>query len=161
MTVEIRKTRNEPTPVTGNPDDPSRSGDAAFDELMQALRRPHIVLGHAAEPDVAARCEMADWEAISVALRIALDHYGIPAIDVLAMLRLAGEFMRHHEICLDGYPWVCTQRDEEGFWVCYRIHTSLNCRHLVTWEDRFDDLLDSRGIELEGFRLQFASAGPR
>ncbi|WP_431288369.1 hypothetical protein [Roseateles chitinivorans] len=150
MTVDIRKTCDE-----------SSIDHDAVEELMAALRRPHTVFGSAADPDVFARCEMADWDAISAALKSALDQYDVSATDVLAMLRLAGEFMRHHEIYLDGYPWVCTQRDEEGFWVCYRIHTSLGYRHLVTWEDRFDDLLDSRGIDLEGFRLQFASAGPR
>ena len=161
MTVEIRNARSEPCPVACDPADHLRSNKAAVDELMQALRHPHTVFGSAAEPDVGARCEMADWDAICAALKSALDHYGTSATDVLAMLRLAGEFLRHHEIRLDGYPWVCVQRDEEGFWVCYRIHTSLSHRHLVTWEDRFDDLLDSRGLDLDGFRLQFASVGPR
>jgi hypothetical protein len=161
MTVEIRKTRSEPFTETCEPADAARAHDGTFDGLMRVLRHPHHVFGAAAEPDVVARCELEDWEAIGAVLKKALDQHGASATDAMEMLRLAGEFLRHQDIRLDGSPWLCTHRDDEGFWICYRVHTSLSHRHLVTWEERLDDLLDSRGIDIHCFRLQFASAGPR
>lgn len=161
MTVEIDSAQTESASQTSLDLVGPVSGSDPFAELMRALRLPHLVFGTAVSPDIAAQCEMADWEQIGATLKETLERQTITSADVTAVLRLAGEFFRNHGIRLDGSPWLCTVRDDEGPWVRYDLHTSLSPRHLHVWEERLADVLESRGLELDGFRLRLDSAGPR
>lgn len=132
-----------------------------FDLLVQALRYPQVVFGDSAEPDLIARCEMADWQASAASLRQVLRQHGVPPAEALAMLRLAGEFLQLHRIRLQGSPWLCTFETDEGAWIRYDIHTSLDPAHVSTWDDRFDDVLMKRRLDRDRFYLRLLSSGPR
>ena len=70
---------------------PSGHQDPAdFEALVHALQHPHLVFGDAADPDLVARCELADWEGSAAALKRVLQRSGLTAANALQLLRLAG-----------------------------------------------------------------------
>ncbi|WP_431100659.1 hypothetical protein [Roseateles noduli] len=138
----------------------ARSSEAGFEDLIHALRHPHLVFGEAAGPDLVATCALADWEASSAALKRVLEHGGQSAGDALMALRLAGEFTRQHRIQLEGSPWLCVFEMDDEPWARYDIHTSLSNRAATIWDNRFDDILRKSKLERESFYLRFTDGGP-
>lgn len=138
----------------------ARSPEACFEDLINALRHPHLVFGEAAGPDLVANCALADWESSSAALKRVLDHSGQSAGDALMALRLAGQFTRQHRIQLDGSPWLCVFEMDDDPWARYDIHTSLSNQAATIWDNRFDDILRTSKLERESFYLRFTDSGP-
>ena len=140
---------------------PAHQDPADFEALVDALQHPHLVFGDAADPDLVARCELADWEGSAAALKRVLQRSGLTAANALQLLRLAGDFTRLHHIRLDGAPWFCTFEMDDDCWVRYDVHTCLDYDHASIWDSRYDDLLTKHKLDRERFYLRFLDSGPR
>ncbi|WP_148661705.1 hypothetical protein [Roseateles chitosanitabidus] len=134
---------------------------ASFEELLLNLQHPHLAFGDAADADLVARCEMADWQACAEAMRRVLRRSGLSAEHALKLLKLAGDFTRLHHIRLQGAPWLCTFEMDDDFWIRYDVHTCLDYDHVTIWDNRFDDLLTKHQLNRERFFLRFLDGGPR
>ena len=159
MTVMVTQARAEPHRMVPAPGIGSMAEEASLDELIGALRNPSVVFGDAATPGMRATCEMADWAASAAALKRILAVHGTPPADMLAALRLAGEFARKHGLRLYGSPWFCTF-DVDGMWARYDIHTTLEWQEAISWDDRFMDVLVAQRMDRGSFHLQFSGRGP-
>jgi hypothetical protein len=146
------------TPSSACQTDPAAAD--SFEHLIHALRHPQALFDDMADPQLFTRCEMADWDATTAAMRQILDRYGVTPAQVLAKLRLAAEFMRHHEIPLEGSPWLCTHHDECDIWARFDIHTALIGPDIAVWQDRFDDVVANRDLRVECFQIWLLSRGP-
>lgn len=133
----------------------------SFESLIHALRHPRALFADMADPELLTRCEMADWDAIAATIKQVLDRYGVAPALVMEKLRLAAEFMRHHDIPLEGAPWLCTHHDECDVWARFDIHTALIGPDISVWQDRFDDVLANRDVRVECFQIWLLSRGPR
>ena len=133
----------------------------SFESLIHALRHPRALFADMADPELLTRCEMADWDAIAATIKQILDRYGVAPALVMEKLRLAAEFMRHHDIPLEGAPWLCTHHDECDVWARFDIHTALIGPDISVWQDRFDDVLANRDVRVECFQIWLLSRGPR
>lgn len=132
----------------------------SFESLIHALRHPRALFADMADPELLTRCEMADWDAIAATIKQVLDRYGVAPALVMEKLRLAAEFMRHHDIPLEGAPWLCTHHDECDVWARFDIHTALIGPDISVWQDRFDDVLANRDVRVECFQIWLLSRGP-
>jgi len=146
------------SPFDGTVD--ARSSGPCFEDLMHALRHPHLVFGESAAPDLAATCALADWEASAASLKRVLERSGLSARDALRALRLAGELARQHRIQLEGSPWLCVFEMDDESWARYDIHTSLSPHSATIWDNRFDDILRRSKLDRENFHLRFTDGGP-
>ncbi|MDH0863962.1 hypothetical protein [Mitsuaria sp. GD03876] len=155
MSVDTRSAQEAPPSACLAP------ASASFERLAEALRRPQVLFKEMADPCLVARCEMADWEATTASLRRILDRYDVAPDLVMAKLHLAAEFMKHHDIPLEGSPWLCTYHDESDIWARYDIHTALSGPDISVWQDRFDDVLASRDLRIECFQIWLLDRGPR
>jgi len=146
--------------ASGTSVDNNSHSDTMFERLLEALRNPHLVFGSAADPDLVARCELADWEASGASLKVVLERSGLSAERGLKALQLAGELTRQHRIRLEGSPWFCVFEMDDELWARYDIHTSLSHANAAIWDDRFDDILRKNGLDRERFYLRFLAGGP-
>ncbi len=160
MTVQVDLLTGATTSATPSCPGAATAEDAGFQSLVQALRFPAIVFGDAVASTITAVCDLADWDATSAALKRILRARAKPATELLAMLRLAGEFSRQHGIRLQGSPWLCTF-EEDDEWIRYVLHTSLDFDEADTWDSRFEDVLTSHGFLRDCLFVQFSTCGPR